>query len=155
MNHGHSPALPPETNRFHLRTNTEIGEPRLSRKWVPKTPGKNFAFRKTPWHDGWKGMCILPNINLTHPTKQKHFAWKFFPVQPAEPSTINQTLDQQDSGKFLPYFRTWCLAMKLQEIDVICPQMGKAFSAFLLKKNFNPKYLNLIFSKTTSFYLRF
>lgn len=136
MNHGHSPALQPETNSFHLGTNTEIGKPQLSRKWVPKTPGK-----------------ILPSEN-SMAWRMKRYVYTAQYQSDAWNKT-NQTLDQQDSGFHFSRISEPDVWPSLQEIDVICPQMGNAFSTCLLKKNLNPKYLNLNLSKTTSFSLRF
>lgn len=96
-------------------------------KWVPKRPVK---------------FC-LPKNSMAWRMKRYVYTARY---QSDASNKTNKTPDF-----FLPYFRTWCLAMKLQEIDVICPQMGKVFSTFLLKKTSTQNTWTWIFRKLPVF----
>lgn len=137
MNHGHSPALQPETNSFHLGTNTEIGKPQLSRKWVPKTPGKILPSEKLHGMTDEK-VCVYCPISI----------WRMKQNKPNPGPTRLRF-------SFLPYFRTWCLAITARNRCYICPQMGNAFSTCLLKKKLEPKILELESFENYQFFTAF
>ena len=105
-------------------------------KWVPKRPVTILPSEKAPWHDGWTGMCILPNINLTHETKQtKPWTNKTEKISPVFPNLMFG----HEAARNILYVLKW----------------EKLFPHVFSKKNLNPKSLELESFENYQFFTAF